>query len=137
MAGRGDAGGVVDVLQADRHPVQGAAPIAGGDFRLGHFGGCHAFVLQHEDVAVQLMIERRNPLEGGCGEIDWGELAGADESGGLRNGQQGGGGRELRIHGSGSLAEAEHRGWFMTVRAVAFEFAGGCRQVGDDVGQAG
>src|SRR4029077_12745609 len=63
MAGRGDAGGLVDVLEADRDAVQRSAIFAGGD--LG-FGGTRLMarrVGEHSDEAVQPAVEPRDAIK--------------------------------------------------------------------------
>jgi hypothetical protein len=53
MAGRGDAGGLVDVLEADRDAVQRSAIFAGGDLGLGGTRLMARRIGEYSDETVQ------------------------------------------------------------------------------------
>src|SRR5439155_23124458 len=57
MAGRRDAAGLVDVLEAERDAVQRAAVFAGGDLAFGGAGLGAGAVAQEADEAVQPAVE--------------------------------------------------------------------------------
>ena len=63
MAGRRDAGGLVDVLEADRDAVQRSAIFAGGDLGLGGTRLMARRIGEHSDEAVQPAVEPRDAVK--------------------------------------------------------------------------
>ena len=112
VAGGGQAGDVDDVLDADRHAVQRAADVAGGDLALRGAGGIQRGVGVQVDEDVELRVELFDARQQGLQELDGGELAGGEGACGLGGGEPvqlghmfvGHGPPPARIGGQGSSA---------------------------------
>jgi hypothetical protein len=87
VPGRADAGGVVDVLEADRDAVQRAFPVARSDVRLGLAGRRQRWFLQHQQMAVEHAIQLLHARQEQGGQLDGGNLSFPDQCGCLRDGQ--------------------------------------------------
>ena len=70
MPGRADAGGVVDVLVADRDAVERAARQPRHDARLGRACVGHGAFLRRQDEGVQRVVQLLDAVEAGLGQFD-------------------------------------------------------------------
>jgi hypothetical protein len=116
MAGRGQAGDIDDVLDTDRHAVQGPARAAGGDLGLGGERGLKGGLAIDADEGVQLGVEPRDAIEQRLRQLDGREFAVGDGARRLGDRQpmqagRGAGGIDVhspspgRIGGQGSRAD--------------------------------
>ena len=83
MPGRADAGGAVDVLQRDRNAMQWAAVAAGHDFRLRRPGLLQRQFGGHQQIGVQLRIDRLDAVEECPGQLHRRKLPPLEQLGGL------------------------------------------------------
>src|SRR5690606_27695734 len=93
---------VVNVLERERDAVQGAAVVAARDLALGPLRLRARELGSHGDERVELRLEGLDALEAGRRELDRGELAGADEAGGLGDGEAA---EVLRHEGSNAVGD--------------------------------
>ena len=100
MRGRGDAGGGVDVLVADRDAVERAAALALHHPRLG--GSCigQGALRREQDEAVQRAVEGRDPVQAMLRQFERRELPRRDPS------RRFGDGEQLHQRGSGRKMSA-------------------------------
>ena len=78
MAGRRQAGDIDDVLDADRHAVQRAAPPSRRDLGFGGLGGRHRRLGIEPDEGMQPRVEPADPVEQRRHQLDRRQLAGGD-----------------------------------------------------------
>src|SRR5690606_38707950 len=71
---------IVDVLQAERDAVQGAAVVAAHDLALGAPGLAAGEIGGDRDECVELRLESLDAREIGIGELERGQLARSDEA---------------------------------------------------------
>ena len=114
VRGGTDAGGVVDVLVADRDAVEFAPQRAGHHARFGGLGvGQRAFLGQQQE-GVQRVVERLDAGEAGLGELNRRKLLGGDLFGRLGDGRDGG---HQRTSGTKIRAGSASRGIGVLTRA--------------------
>src|SRR5262249_23492431 len=78
VGGRGNAGGLVDVLMSEGNTVEVTAPAPGLDFGLCHACRAECAVALEANEAVQLLLVPFGAGEAGLGESDWREAACSD-----------------------------------------------------------
>ncbi len=107
-AGRGcaDSCSVDAVLDADRDAVKGAAERSSGLLLFEDFGLCEGFFAQHGDPGIGFGLIGPDAIKAGVGKFDGRDFFGADEIGGLFEGE----GREVVRGGSGGEARGDGGG---------------------------
>ena len=114
VRGGTDAGGVVDVLVADRDAVEFAPQRAGHHARFGGLGvGQRAFLGQQQE-GVQRIVEHLDAGEAGLGELNRRKLLGGDLFGRLGDGRDSG---HQRTSGTKIRAGSASRGIGVLTRA--------------------
>ncbi len=99
---RADAARLVDVLETNRNAVQRAARTARRDVA----GRGPRLVVQDENIAVQLAVERADAVEISLGQRHGGELASGDRAARLGDGEQSRVHRRLNLSGGQRYAQA-------------------------------
>ncbi len=79
VPGGADAGGGIDVLEAERHPVQRAAVIAGGDLAFGLPRLRHRLVGGDRQIGIELRIDAFGARQRGLRQLDRRQLFAGDQ----------------------------------------------------------